>query len=53
VGFYDVTPDGKKTLLNLVAQQMSQSVSVRTNFTAALKNVEAGSCQELALLMLR
>ncbi len=37
VGFYDVTPDGKKILLNLVAQQVSQSVSVVTNFTAGLK----------------
>ena len=37
VGFYDVTPDGKKILLNLVAQQVSQSVTVLTNFTAGLK----------------
>jgi len=36
-GFYDVTPDGKKILLNLVAQQVSQSVSVMTNFAAGLK----------------
>jgi serine/threonine protein kinase/Tol biopolymer transport system component len=35
--FYDVTPDGKKILLNLVAQQVSQSVTVVTNFTAGLK----------------
>jgi hypothetical protein len=37
VGFYDVIPDGKKILLNPVAQQVSQSVSVVTNFTARLK----------------
>jgi hypothetical protein len=36
-GFYDVTPDGKRTLLNLVSQQVSQSVTVITNFTAGLK----------------
>ncbi len=36
-GFYDVTPDGKKILLNLVAQQVSQSVTVLTNFAAGLK----------------
>jgi hypothetical protein len=35
-GFYDVTPDGKKILLNLVSQQVSQSVTVITNFTAGL-----------------
>ncbi|MGB6385313.1 MAG: protein kinase [Terriglobales bacterium] len=37
VGFYDVTPAGKKVLLNLISQQVSQSVTVVTNFTAALK----------------
>jgi len=37
VGLYDLTPDGKKILLNLVAQQVSQSVTVMTNFTAGLK----------------
>ena len=36
-GFFDVTPDGKKILLNLVSQQVSQSVTVITNFTAVLK----------------
>lgn len=36
-GFYDVTPDGKKILLNLIAQQVNQSVTVVTNFTAGLK----------------
>jgi Tol biopolymer transport system component len=36
-GFYDLTPDGKKILLNLVSQQVSQSVTVITNFTAGLK----------------
>jgi eukaryotic-like serine/threonine-protein kinase len=37
LGFYDVAPDGKKILLNLVAQQVSQSVTVLTNFAAGLK----------------
>jgi serine/threonine protein kinase/Tol biopolymer transport system component len=37
LGFYDVTPDGKKILLNLVSQQVSQSVTVMTNFSAGLK----------------
>ncbi len=36
-GFFDVTPDGKKILLNLISQQVSQSVTVITNFTAGLK----------------
>jgi Tol biopolymer transport system component len=36
-GFFDVTPDGKKILLNVVSQQVSQSVTVVTNFTAGLK----------------
>jgi Tol biopolymer transport system component len=36
-GFFDVTPDGKKILLNLVSQQVSQSITVMTNFTAGLK----------------
>jgi eukaryotic-like serine/threonine-protein kinase len=35
--FYDVAPDGKKILLDRVAQQVSQSVSVITNWTADLK----------------
>jgi eukaryotic-like serine/threonine-protein kinase len=35
--FYDVSPDGKKILLDRVAQQVSQSVTVVTNFTAGLK----------------
>jgi len=34
---YDVSPDGKKILLNIVAQQVSQSVTVITNFPAGLK----------------
>jgi Tol biopolymer transport system component len=34
---YDVTPDGKKILLDQVSQQVSQSVTVVTNFTAGLK----------------
>ncbi|MFZ0760511.1 MAG: protein kinase, partial [Candidatus Sulfotelmatobacter sp.] len=35
--FYDVSPDGKRILLNQVAQQVSQSVTVVTSFTAGLK----------------
>ncbi len=35
--FYDVSPDGKKIFLDRVAQQVSQSVTVVTNFTADLK----------------
>ena len=35
--FYDVSPDGKKFLLDRVEQQVSQSVTVVTNFTAGLK----------------
>jgi eukaryotic-like serine/threonine-protein kinase len=35
--FYDVSADGKKFLLDRVAQQVSQSVTVVTNFTAGLK----------------
>ena len=35
--FYDVSPDGKKFLLDRVEQQVSQSVTVITDFTAALK----------------
>jgi serine/threonine-protein kinase len=34
---YDVMPDGKKILLNVVSQQVNQSVTVVTNFTAGLK----------------
>ncbi|MGA2003913.1 MAG: protein kinase [Terriglobales bacterium] len=35
--FYDVSPDGKKFLLDRIAQQVSQSVTVVTNFTEGLK----------------
>jgi eukaryotic-like serine/threonine-protein kinase len=35
--FYDVSPDGQKFLLDRVEQQVSQSVTVVTNFTAGLK----------------
>ncbi len=35
--FYDVSPDGKKILLDTVSQQVNQSVTVVTNFPAALK----------------
>ena len=34
---YDVSPDGKKILLDQVLQQVSQSVTVITNFAAGLK----------------
>jgi Tol biopolymer transport system component len=34
---YDVSPDSKKILLNMVSQQVSQSVTVVTNFAARLK----------------
>ncbi|MGA9965159.1 MAG: protein kinase [Terriglobales bacterium] len=37
VPLYDVSPDGKKILLDRVPQQVSQSVTVVTNFTAGLK----------------
>ncbi len=36
-GTYDVSPDSKKILLDVVSQQVSQSVTVVTNFTAGLK----------------
>jgi len=35
--FYDLTPDGKKILLDRYSQQVNQSVTVVTNFTADLK----------------
>jgi Tol biopolymer transport system component len=35
--FYDVSPDGKKILLDRVSQQVSQSVTVVSNFQADLK----------------
>jgi eukaryotic-like serine/threonine-protein kinase len=35
--FYDISPDGKKILIDNVAQQVSPSVTVVTNFTAGLK----------------
>jgi Tol biopolymer transport system component len=37
VPLYDVSPDGKKILLDRMPQQVSQSVTVVTNFTAGLK----------------
>ena len=37
VPFYDVSPDGKKILLDRVPQQVSQSATVVTNFTAGLR----------------
>jgi Tol biopolymer transport system component len=35
--FYDISPDGKKILLPRMSQQVSQSVTVISNFTAGLK----------------
>jgi Tol biopolymer transport system component len=35
--FYDISPDAKKILLDRVPQQVSQSITVVTNFTAGLK----------------
>jgi Tol biopolymer transport system component len=35
--FYDISPDGKKILLDRISQQVSQSVTVVTNFAAELK----------------
>ena len=35
--FYDVSPDGKKILLDRIAQQVSPFVTVVTNFSAGLK----------------
>jgi Tol biopolymer transport system component len=35
--FFDVTPDGKKFLLNRIMQQVAQSVTVVTNFSAEMK----------------
>jgi Tol biopolymer transport system component len=35
--FYDISPDGKKILIDNVAQQVSPSMTVVTNFTAGLK----------------
>jgi hypothetical protein len=37
VPLYDISADGKKILLDRVPQQVSQSVSLVTNFTAGLK----------------
>lgn len=34
--FFDVTPDGKKILLDRVAQEVGQSITVVSNFTAAI-----------------
>lgn len=35
--FYDISPDGKKILIDNVAQQVSPSVTIVTNFAASLK----------------
>lgn len=37
VPFFSVAPDGKKILVARVAQQVSPSVTVVTNFTEGLK----------------
>jgi Tol biopolymer transport system component len=37
VPLYDISPDGKKILLDRVPEQVSQSVTVVTNFAAGLK----------------
>jgi eukaryotic-like serine/threonine-protein kinase len=34
--FYDVTPDGKKILLNVISQQVNQSITVVTNWAEGL-----------------
>jgi len=34
---YCVAPNGRRTLLDRVAQQVSQSVTILTNFTAGLE----------------
>lgn len=35
--FFDVSPDGNKILLDRISQQVSQSVTVVTNYGAELK----------------
>jgi eukaryotic-like serine/threonine-protein kinase len=35
--FYDVAPDGKKILLNVISQQVNQSITVVTNWAEELK----------------
>ena len=37
VPFFSVTPDSKKLLMERVAQQVSQPITIVTNFTAGLK----------------
>ena len=37
IPFYSVSPDSKKLLLEQLSQQVSQSVTVVTNFTDGLK----------------
>ena len=37
VFFYDVSPDGKKILLNVISQQVNQSITVVTNWAEELK----------------
>ncbi|MBV9622998.1 MAG: PD40 domain-containing protein, partial [Acidobacteria bacterium] len=36
--FYDVAPNGRRILLDRVSQQVSQSFTILTNFTAELEN---------------
>jgi hypothetical protein len=40
--FFDISNDGQKLLLERLSQQVSQSVTVVTNFTEALKNQQTG-----------
>ena len=37
VFFYDASLDGKKILLNVISQQVNQSITVVTNWTEELK----------------
>ncbi len=37
VFFYDVSPDGQKILLNVISQQVNQSITVVTNWAGELK----------------
>lgn len=41
--FFDVSPDGKKILLDRISQQVSQSVTVVTNFAAGLSKEVTGT----------
>jgi hypothetical protein len=45
VFFYDVSPDGKQILLNVVSQQVDQSITVVSNWTEELKQIAAGGAR--------